>query len=118
MYKLPSINTHECLDEKMTFDDKGESDWSPLALTNARAKDKRESFFNYFWVAFVKDEFDVGSLIHTEAEFSYAVAVMDKIGGWEERNEQEDQNGARFGASMWINIITVVCNGQRRMEPS
>ena len=26
-------------------------------------------------------------LFHTNMEFSYAVAVMDKIGGWEERKK-------------------------------
>ena len=53
-------------------------------MTSARAKDKRESLLKYFWVACVKDEFDVGLPFQFEAEFSYAVAVMDKVGGWDE----------------------------------
>ena len=31
-----------------------------------------------FWASFVKDEFD----LKTTAEFSYAIAVMERIGGW------------------------------------
>ena len=42
--------------------------------------------------------------------------VMDKIGGWEEGNEQEDQIEARFGASVWIYTKALVCNGQRNMD--
>ena len=38
----------------------------------------------------------------TNIELSYTVAVMCKIGGWEEENEQESQIGARSGACMWI----------------
>ena len=40
-------------------------------------------------------EIDVGLPFQTEAEFSYAVAVMDKIGGWEEWIEQEEGCGSR-----------------------
>ena len=29
--------------------------------------------------------FDLEKAIQTKAEFSYAIAVMDKIGGWEEK---------------------------------
>ena len=35
-------------------------------------------------------------------EFSCAVAIMEKIGGWEKRKENENQIGARFGVCMWI----------------
>ena len=31
-----------------------------------------------FWASFVKDEFD----LKTPAEFSYAIAVMERIEGW------------------------------------
>ena len=58
----------------------------------------------------------MGLPLQRNAEFSYAVAVMDKFGGWEEGNEREDQIGARFGASMWIHTKAVVCTGPRHME--
>ena len=35
-------------------------------------------------------------------EFSYAVAVMDKFGGWEKKKEDENQIGARCEACMSI----------------
>ena len=62
-----------------------------LALMSARGQAERESFLKFFRVACVEDEFDVGLPFQTKIEFSYAVAVMDKIGGREEGIEQEDQ---------------------------
>ena len=85
---------------RMVGDEK--ADWSQLALMSERAKIKRASFLKFFWVAHVRDEFEVGSPFHSKAEFSCAVAVIDTIGGWEGGIEQEDQIGARFGANMWI----------------
>ena len=35
-------------------------------------------------------------------EFSYAVAVMHKTGGWEKKREDENQIGVRFGACTWM----------------
>ena len=35
-------------------------------------------------------------------EFSYAVADIDKIEGWEKKRQDEHQIGARFGACMWV----------------
>ena len=34
--------------------------------------------------------------------FSFAVAVMDIIGGWDKKKEDENQIGARFGACVWF----------------
>ena len=42
--------------------------------------------------------------------FSSTIAVMDKIGGWEEENWVV----SRFAASMWIYTKTVKCNGQKQ----
>ena len=36
-----------------------------------------------FWQSFVDDRFNSEHAIQTKAEFSSAIAVMDKIGGWE-----------------------------------
>ena len=41
---------------------------------------------------------------------------MDKIGGWDEGDEQEDQIGQRLGANLWIYTNAVSCIGQRNME--
>ena len=51
----------------------------------------------------MEDKFELDNAIQTQAEFSYAIAVMDRIGGWkEEESEQENWVGPRFAASMWI----------------
>ena len=47
-----------------------------------------------------------------KAEFSNAMAVMDKIRGW----EQENLVGSRFAASKWIFTTAVICNGQGNMQ--
>ena len=64
-------------------------------MMNAKGKEKRKSFRKHFWDTCVKDVIDLeGSPFRTEADFSSAVSVMDKIGGWDECG-QEDQIGAR-----------------------
>ena len=45
----------------------------------------------------MKNKFDLDNAIQTKAEFSCAIAVMDRIGGWEEgEGEQENWVGPRF----------------------
>ena len=58
------------------------------------------------------DRFDLETAIQTKAEFSHAIAVMDRMGGWEE----EDWVGSRFAASMWICTKAVLRNGQNDMQ--
>ena len=41
---------------------------------------------------------------------------MDRIGGWEEGDEQENWVGARFVSSIWIYTKAVVCNGHSHMQ--
>ena len=65
-----------------------------------------------FWQSFMEDKFDLENAIQKKAEFSYAIAVMDKIGGCEEENWV----GSRYAASMWIYTEAVLCNGQNHME--
>ena len=48
----------------------------------------------------------------TSAVFSYAMAVMDKLGGW----EKENCVGSRFAACMWIYTKAVIWNGQENMQ--
>ena len=83
----------------------------------ARPKRTRENVVKQFWVSFVEDKFDLDNAIQTKAEFSYAIAVMDKTEGWEEEEgKQENWVGPIFAASMWIFRKAVVCNGQNHMQ--
>ena len=68
----------------------------------------REYLFRQFWQSFVDDKCDLENAIQTKAEFSDAIAVMDKIGGWEEGNWAR----SRFAACMWIYTKAVICNGE------
>ena len=45
-----------------------------------------------FSTSFVEDKFDLDNAIQTQAEFSHAIVVMDRIGGWEEEEEGEQEN--------------------------
>ena len=83
VYRWPQISTDERLDKKRVFHEKLECDWSQLFLMGERSQ-ADNLFLESFWVANVKDESDTGWPFQTKAEFSYDVAVMDKIGGWEE----------------------------------
>ena len=65
------------------FDEKTGRIW-PNVTMSSRAKFTREYVVQQFWVSFVEDKFDMCNAIPTKAEFSYATAVMDRIGGWEE----------------------------------
>ena len=68
-----------------------------------------------FWQIFVEDRLVRREAIHTHTHaqsksvFSYAMAVMDKIEGWE---EEEAWVGSRFAACMWIYTEAVLCDGQ------
>ena len=46
----------------------------------------------------------------------YAVAIMDRIGGWEQEGQQKNWLGPRFATNMWIFSKAVVCNGQNHMK--
>ena len=60
-------------------------------------------------LSFVEDKLDLDNAIQTKAEFSCAIAVMDRIGGWEEEEgEHENWVGPRFAANMWICAQAVV----------
>ena len=58
------------------------------------------------------DRFDLDNAIQTKAAFTYAIAVMDKIGGWRE----EHLVGSSFAATMWIYTKAMICNGQIHMH--
>ena len=58
----------------------------------------------------MEDKLDLEHAVQTKAEFSYVIAVMDRVGDWEEGDEKENSKGVRFAASMWICTKAVVCN--------
>ena len=88
----------------------------PISTERARAKFTRECVVKQFWTYFVGDQFDLDTVIQTKVEFSYAIAAMDRIGGWEEGKEQENWEGARLAAIMWIYAKAVICNGHRHVQ--
>ena len=53
-----------------------------------------------FGLSFVDYEFDLDNAIQTKAVFSYSIAVMDRIGGWEEE-EGEQEN--------WVGLFESCC---------
>ena len=63
----------------------------------------KEKILTQVWTSYVKDKFTLcDDLIQTEAEFSYAMAVADRIGGCTEGGRIEDGSliGGRVAASM------------------
>ena len=71
-----------------------------------------EYVLRQLWQTFVDDRFDLGNAKQTKTVFSYAMAVMDTIEGWEE----EDWVGSRFAACTWIYTKAVICNGHENMQ--
>ena len=99
--KRPLISTDERLEKKKIFDEK-EGELLCHAPISLEAECISGIFMKYFWTNYVRNELDWGSRNHSNMEFSYAVAVMDKFGGWEKRKEDKNQIDARFGAFLWI----------------
>ena len=78
---------------------------------------QREYIVKQFCLSFVEDKFDMDNVIQTKAQFSHVIAVMGKIGGWEEEeSEQNNMVGPRIAASMWIYTKGVMRNGQNHMR--
>ena len=103
-FRIPPSTTAAWGEKKILFDEKTGSVWHD-AEQSERAKSTIEFVLRQFWQSFVDDSFDLENALQTKAEFSYAIAVMDKIGGWED----EDLVGSRFATE------AVICNGQNHM---
>ena len=86
----------------------------PNPESSNRAKYTREHVLSEFWQIFVEDKLVLRETTHTHAHaqpksaFSHAIAVVDKIEGWE---EEEKWVGSRFAACMWIYTEAVLCDG-------
>ena len=76
--RMPPISTAEWEEKRALFDEK-RGRIRPNADFSARAKFTRECVVKRFWYKFDRD-----NAIQTKAEFSCAIAVMDRIGGWKE----------------------------------
>ena len=60
------------------------------AESNTKEEEVWEKVLKQFWTSYVGDVIDVRNLIHTNAEFSYAMAVMDRTKGRIEESLETD----------------------------
>ena len=90
--------------EGQKVDAKSEVGTAARSCTKWEDKSAMEKILTQVWTPHVKEEFDVGHPIQTTEEFSYAIAVVDRIGGWIEGGRIEDGNqiGGRLAACKWI----------------
>ena len=84
---------------------------------NEDEKAVRETIFKQVRGSYVNDKFDLANLIRTNATFSDATAVTDKIGGLIEEGRNDgsgrqdgSQMGGRLGVCICISSKTVICN--------
>ena len=73
----------------------------------------REYVLNEYWQIFVgdrpvsRDAINSHAHVQSKAVFSYAMTVMDKIGGW---REEQKWVGSLFAACLWICTEAVLCD--------
>ena len=89
---------------KAQFDSKTGRTW-PNLEPSERAPNKRRYVLKQSWQTVLGDATQT-------TVFSYAMAMMDKIVGWEE----EKWVGSRFAACMWIYTKPVICIGQENTQ--
>ena len=82
LYRVPPISTDEWEEKKILFDGKTGRAWPQQAQISAGARATRKSVLKQFWTSLVKDECDLINAVATKAELSYAMHVVDRIGGW------------------------------------
>ena len=80
-YRLPPISTTEWEEKKALLKKRTGRVW-PNAELSAGAKLTRENVVKQFGLSFEVNKFDWDNAIQ-KAKFSYAIAVMDRIAGWE-----------------------------------
>ena len=84
-YETVPLSSEEWRAMKTQFDIKTGRTW-PNLEPSERAKNTREYVLRQFWQTFVDDRLDLGNATQTKSVFFYAMAVMDKIEGWEGEN--------------------------------
>ena len=87
------------------------------------ALEVRTSVLNKFWKDHISDKYGLGGdtspyvrrpfAAVPKASFSFAMAVMDKVEGWNE----EKWVGSYLASSMWIYTKPVFCDGRMRDPP-
>ena len=99
-HRGPPIRTDAWEEKKVMFDEKAGSACPQVAQIKCRGKGYERIRVKRILA------------IRTKAEFSYALVVMDKIGGWEEGDGQEEWVCSRCSASVWIYTKAAVCNAK------
>ena len=87
-------------------------------VAEPRAEWKGQKHEDTPWGSFGRPSWNTDScseMPHTQTKsvFSYAMAVMDKIEGWEEEGKWV---GSRFAAFMWIYTTAAIWNGQENPQ--
>ena len=83
---------------------------------NHKIKRTRSSVLQRFWRDHISRQNGLRSDITPNAldipktAFSYAMTVIDKVGGWNE----EEWMGSKFAACMWVYTKAVLCDGRWR----
>ena len=106
-YRLLPMSTAEWEENKILFDEKTGITWpdaEKVKEPNSQGNMSCDNPGSLSW----KTDSTWKNTIQTTAEFSNAIAVMGKIGGWEVKDWVE----SRFAASVWIYTKTVIRNGQ------
>ena len=80
-YRLPPISTTEWEEKRAILKKRTARVW-PNAELSAGDKFTRENVVKQCGLSIEEDKFDWDNAIQ-KAEFSYAIAVMDRIEGWE-----------------------------------
>ena len=111
-YDYLRMKKDEWIDRKTLFDEKTGTGWANEELSDW-SQSTRGAFLKHFWHFFVNDKIDLENAIQTKAEFSYALTVMDKIGGWEGNEDVDNQVGLRFGSCLWIFTKAIMLDGSR-----
>ena len=92
--------------KKALFDERTGRTWPNAQVSTSQIT--REYEIKQFWQFFADARVERDNAIETEAGFSCAIAVMDKIEGWEE----ECWVRSKFETGMWIHTKAVTCNGR------
>ena len=84
MCRLLSLSTEEWFDKKRLLDENTVRAWPQQVQIGAVARETRAHVLKQFWVSHAKDALNLINLNQTKVEVSYAIAVMDRIGGGRE----------------------------------
>ena len=84
------LSAEEWMAKKVFFVTKSEMVQPHGVEVNEEEESTRETMLKQVWASHITEEFDLTHLIQTEAQFSHAIAVVDRIGGWIEEGRNGD----------------------------